>query len=221
MLTTGKQNWNCVSVSSQEYKMKIFSIRINKLLFDIFILFIFNMVITLFYSGCESLPSQSDGPDNPLDPNNPNNKIQGPALILSPTDIKINTGDEFQLELWIVEADSVAGMSTRIIFDPIEFSVKSVDSLDVNSESFFLQNGGQLIWFCTINNDDGYVQIDCAVVEGSPRNVYGSGVISKIVFQNLSGTETEIDISNQSSLRDAKNQTHTIGERIGAQVNIN
>ena len=201
--------------------MKIFRLGMNNLLYDIFFLCFFITTIILFNAGCESLPSQSDGPDNPLDPNNPNNIIQGPALILSPTDVTINTGDEFQLELWIVEADSIAGMSTRINFDPTEFTLENVDSMSANSESFFLQNGGQLIWFCTINNDDGYVQIDCAVVEGSPRNVHGSGVISKIVFQHLSGTKTEIDISSQSSLRDATNQTHTIGERIGAQVNIN
>ena len=200
--------------------MKIIVMRDNNLFNELAFLCLITIAIFFFSSGCESLPSQSDGPDNPLDPNNPNNNIQGPALVLSPTDVTINAGDEFQLDLWIVETDSVAGMSTRIIFDPDEITAVNVDSLSTNSESFFLQNGGQLIWFFTINNDSGFVQIDCAVVEGSPKNVYGTGVISKIIFNHLSGTESMIDISNKSLLRDNTNTKINIGDRIGSLVNI-
>jgi hypothetical protein len=166
------------------------------------------------------MPSELEGPDNPLDPNNPNNMIQGPALVLSPTKVNINTGDEFKMELWLMETDSTAGMSTRIIYDPSELTVESVDSLSTNFESFFLQNGGQLIWFSTINNDSGFVQIDCGVVEGSPRNVDGTGIICSLIFNHLSGNETEIHISSQSKLRDNSNQQHIIADRIGTIVHI-
>jgi hypothetical protein len=178
------------------------------------------IIALLFHCSCKELPSESEEPDNPLDPSNPNNEIQGPALVLSPTDVQIKSGEEFQLDLWIVETDSTAGMSTRIIFDPTEFTVKSADSLTTNSESFFLQNGGQLIWFCTINNNSGFVQIDCAIVEGTPRNVVGTGVITKIIFNHLSGTGTKIDISAESLLRDDTNKTQNVMDRIGSIVNI-
>ena len=201
--------------------MKIFCMRNNNLFHDISFLCFFAIVFNFFSSGCESLPSKSDGPDNPLDPNNPTNIVQGPALVLSPTNVKINTGDEFQLELWIVEIYSVAGMSARINFDPTEFNVENVDSLSDNSESFFLQNGGQLIWFCTINNDSGFVQIDCAVVEGAPKDVKGRGVISRILLQHLSGPKTNINISSLSYLRNSSNDEINLNDLIGAEININ
>ena len=179
----------------------------------------FTIIIVLFCTSCKEMPSESEGPDNPIDPNNPNNSIRGPALILSPTNIQIKSGNQFQLDLWIVETDSVAGMSTRIIFDPTEFSVQNVDSLSVTSESFFLKNGGQLIWFCTINNDSGFVQIDCAVVEGSPRNVIGTGVISKIVFDHITGSDATIRISEQSYLRDDQNDKVQINTYYDATIN--
>jgi hypothetical protein len=174
----------------------------------------------LVVSGCKELPSESQGPDNPLDPNNPNNDIQGPALILSPTDVEIKNGDEFELDLWIVETDSTAGISTRINFDPTEFSVKSADSLTTNSESFLLENGGQLIWFSTINNESGFVEIDCAVVEGTPRNVVGTGIIARIIFQHLTGINSNIEISNQSLLRDNQNNALTINTLYDANITI-
>jgi len=118
-----------------------------------------------------------------------------------------------------METDSTAGMSTRIIFNPLEFSVKSVDSLSANSESFLLQNGGQLIWFYKIDNENGYVQIDCAVVEGSPRNVDGTGVVSKIIFNHLSGKKTTMRISDQSYLRDNQNNIIQINSYYDATIN--
>jgi hypothetical protein len=172
----------------------------------------------LVVSSCKELPSESQGPDNPLDPNNPNNDIQGPALILSPTDVEINSGEEFELDLWIVETDSTAGISTRITFDPTEFSVTSADSLTANSESFLLENGGQLIWFSTINNESGFVEIDCAVVEGTPRNVIGTGIVARILFQHLTGMNSSIEISNQSLLRDNQNNALTINTLYDANI---
>ncbi len=180
-------------------------------------------ILTLFccfIAGCEELPQQSKGPDNLLDPDNPDNDIQGPALVLSPTQVNVKMSSQFQLALWAVETDSMTGVSTRILFDPAKLRVVGVDSLNVNSESLFLQNGGQLIWFFTTNNDSGFIQIDCAVVEGTPRYVTGTGIISKIDFQHLSGTSAEIEISENSQFRNESNKKLNINDRIGSQINI-
>ena len=125
-----------------------------------YLLLVFVIMTVRFFAGCTELPSKSEGPDNPLDPSNPANSIEGPALILSPTQIDINRGENFQLELWIVEANAVAGMSTRIIFDHeifnvekvdelgegyvIHFDSSSVDSSGTGSESFKHQKHGEL-----------------------------------------------------------------------------
>lgn len=185
-----------------------------------YLLIVLIFIAVRFFTGCTELPSQAEGPDNPLDPNNPNNNIQGPALILSPTEVNIKAGNDFQLELWIVDADSMAGLSTRIYFDPLKFSVEEIDSLTVNSESFLLQNGGQLIFFSNIDNDSGFIDIDCAVVEGDPRNVTGSGLISRMNFNHLTGTSAKLEISEESLLRDDANEEQNIMDRLGSQIKI-
>lgn len=200
--------------------MRIYSAYKKNLFYYIYLLCFFATVFVLFSPGCESLPSQSDGPDNPLDPNNPNNNFNGPALVLSPTKVDIKNNDRFYIELWIVESDSIAAMSTRIIYDPLELSAESVDSLQTNSESFFLQNGGQMIWLSTINNDSGFIQIDCAVVEGDPKEVEGDGVISRILFKHLSGTKAGINISSESQLRNSANDERNPNDFIGTDINI-
>jgi hypothetical protein len=196
--------------------MTILSVCKIKLSYYIFLL----SVLLLSTPGCESIPSQTKGPDNPLDPNNPNNNITGPALVLSPTQLEVNNNGQFRLELWVVESDSVAAMSTRILYDPVKLKAQNVDSLMTNSESFFLQNSGQLIWFSIINNDSGFIQIDCAVVAGDPKDVEGRGVISRIIFQHVSGTAANINISSESRLRNSTNDVKNINDILGTTVTI-
>jgi hypothetical protein len=176
------------------------------------------MMVTSFYVGCKELPQQAKNPDNPFDPNNPNNDIQGPALVLSPTKVEIKANEQFYLDLWVVEADPVTGISAGINFDPLSLQVESVDSLTSGSESFLLQNGGQLIFFSTIDNDNGYLQIDCAVVEGEPKEVVKNGKISRILFKHLSQTSTDISLSVESYMRDSDNDPVSINDLIDAEV---
>jgi len=186
-----------------------------------FLMIVIIIIITQILSGCSELPSKSEGPDNPLDPRNPANKNQGPVLVLSPTQINVNSGNNFQLELWIVETDSIAGLSTRISYDPQQLSVEEIDSLVTASESILLQSGGQLIFFSNVDTDSGFIDIDCAVVEGKPRNITGSGIITRINFRHLSGTsETNLEISENSLLRDDSNTEVALADRIGSQINI-
>jgi hypothetical protein len=192
----------------------------NNLFYYIYLLCFFTTVFIFFSPGCESLPSQSEDPDNPLDPNNPNNTFNGPALVLSPTKVDVKNNGQFYLELWIVESDSIAAMSTRILYDPSKLRAESVDSLQTNSESFFLQNGGQLIWLSTINNDSGFIQIDCAVVEGDPRDVEGDGKILRIFFSHLSESTASIRLSTDSYLRNSQNEAVIINDLLDSDIII-
>jgi hypothetical protein len=205
--------------------------------------YLFILLITIscvWLSSCSELPSKSEGPDNLFDPKNPNNLIEGPALILSPVKININNGDNFQTELWIVEANTpISGVTTRIEFDPDVFSVEgvneigqsfvihsdtsSVDSSGTGSESFLLQNGGQLIFIYDIDAENGYLDIDCAVVEGNPRDVTGSGTLAKITFKHLTvstDSESQLEISQNSLFSDSNSNPVAVNHRLGSQVTI-
>ena len=200
--------------------MKIFSILKNNKSYCRYLLCIFATVLILFNSGCESLPSHSEGPDNPLDPSNPNNNIKGPALVLSPVKLDVKSQSQFELELWIVETDPIAGISTNILFDPVKFRVEEVDSLITGSESFLLGNGGRLIFISTFSNDTGYIKIDCAIVEGEPRDVEGGGIISRITFSHLSESTASISLSSDSYLRNSQNEAVIINDLLNSDIII-
>ena len=64
------------------------------------------------------------------------NAIPGPALYLMPKRIKISENSQFQLDLWIDETDSIAGVSTKMLFDPQSIRIDHIDFLESESESF-------------------------------------------------------------------------------------
>lgn len=132
--------------------------------------------------------------------------VKGPALMLLPKKIIINNGSQFVVDLWVDETDSIAGVSTKILYDQVKVQVESVDFLETNNESFLLANGGELITFSSIDNNNGIVDIDCGVVTGNPKNVIGNGKIARLTLTHLSGTSTHITISSMSELRNNKNE---------------
>ena len=178
------------------------------------------MVFFIIMVGCDQLPQQADNPDNPLDPGNPDKVIDVPALVMSPVEIEVPSNGQFDLELWVLEASKVAGITSRITFDPANLQVNGVDSLLANDESFLLQNGGQLVWFSTIDNINGFIQIDCAVAEASPGEVEGTGIISRISFEHISGSDSQVNISNQSEFRDGDNTGIAPKALVGAKVAV-
>jgi hypothetical protein len=144
--------------------------------------------------------------------------VKGPALMLLPKRIKINSGSQFILELWVDEIDSIAGISTKLIYPTDGLRVDLIDPLDVNEESFLLNNGGELITFTEINNTDGIAEIDIAVTTGNPRNVIGSGIIANLHFTHISGNENQIKLSDSSKARNNRNENILIIEMINSTI---
>jgi hypothetical protein len=147
--------------------------------------------------------------------------VAGPALMLLPKSFQVSVGAQFDLQLWVDETDPIAGVSTAISYDPSRLRVSSVDFLELDSESFLLLNGGQLISFSEIDNISGIVELDCAVTEGSPRNVAGSGVIARITFEHISGSDATIIISEESIFRNNINNPVNINSLIDSQIAVN
>jgi hypothetical protein len=147
--------------------------------------------------------------------------VEGPALMLLPRSIKVNVGAQFALELWVDETDPIAGVSSRISYDANRLRVNSVDFLEQDSVSFLLLNGGQLISFSEIDNVSGIVEMDCAVTEGSPRNVSGSGIIARIIFEHIADSTAEVTISEESIFRNNINNPVDINVFVESQIKIN
>jgi len=148
------------------------------------------------------------------------NAISGPALYLMPKRLEISTNAQFQLELWIDETDSIAGVSTKILFGSQNLRVDSIDFLESGNESFLLNSGGQLISFSNIQNDSGFVEIDCAVVTGYPKNVIGNGKIARITMSHIFGSQLSVSLSIESKLRKNNNQVVNINNLISSEILI-
>jgi len=176
--------------------------------------------IILIVPACKSLPGGPGTADNPFDPDNPNNSFNGTALVLSPAVFSISSGAQFSIDLWIVEADSIAGFNVKVEFDPDELRLEQVNFLETDSESLLLENGGELINFADADTLNGSIILDCAVVEGSPQNVNGTGILSRISFKHLSGPQTDIDINTTVKFRNNNNQPVGIDTFIGSEIMI-
>jgi len=176
--------------------------------------------IILIVPACKSLPGGPGTADNPFDPDNPNNSFNGTALVLSPAVFSISSGAQFSIDLWIVEADSIAGFNVKVEFDPDELRLEQVNFLETDSESLLLENGGELINFADADTLNGSIILDCAVVEGSPQNVNGTGILSRISFKHLSGTQTDIDINTTVKFRNNNNEPVSVDTFIGSEITI-
>jgi hypothetical protein len=166
---------------------------------------------------CRKLPQAPDKPANPLDPNNPDNIFNGTALVLSPSRVEIKANSQFTLELWVVEAEPIAGISAKIEFDRGKLQVAECDLL--NETSFLLNNGGYLIAFKEIN--ESYLQLDLLVVAdtlSTLKNVSGKGIIAQIIFQHIGQDEVDISFSEESKLRNSQNGEVEINDFIAAHV---
>lgn len=146
--------------------------------------------------------------------------LDGPALFLRPRNMHISAGVQFSLELWVDETAPIAGINTEIIFNPDQIRVNNIDFVEQNNESFLLMNGGQLISFSDTDNINGIVALNCAVTEGSPRNVTGSGIIARMTFEHISGSEISVSISEQSILRNSQNQQVNLKNYMGTMISL-
>lgn len=133
--------------------------------------------------------------------------IKESSLVLYHKNLTIDYFDNFNLELRIDEADSIAAIDTKILFDNSVFFADSVQFFKSDSEAVFLKNGGQLITFSKIDNENGIITLDCAVVEGNSHHIAGSGKIASIFFTHVNGDSSTITISDKSQLRDKFNRT--------------
>jgi len=193
--------------------------RRQKISFYTFPLLIFLFTI-LIINACKSLPGGPGTADNPFDPDNPDNSFNGTALVLSPAVLSVSSGTQFTIDLWIVGADSIAGFNVKIEFDPDELQLEKIDFLETDSESLLLENGGELINFENTDSTSGYTILDCAVVEGSPANVTGTGILARITFEHLSGSQTDLDINTAVKFRNNYNEPVSIDTFIGSEITI-
>lgn len=145
--------------------------------------------------------------------------VRGPALIFEPDTIELTSSNkQFEIALWAVETDPIAGFSAKLFYDPQQIQIDLVDIFDDDQESFLLQNGGTLISFSENDTINGVISIDCAVATGKPRDVSGSGKIARISATLIGGTSTSITISDESLFRNSSNADVAIINLRHAQI---
>jgi len=144
--------------------------------------------------------------------------IKAPALYLTQKRNNLFDVYSFPLDLKIELEDLVSIMYVRINYDPDAIQVDSVVYDMQMGESFWLQNGGELITFKNIDNENGIIELDCAVYQGNPRDVSGSGNIARLFLRQISEMESIIRISEESECRNSTNSQVVISHFGSAKV---
>ena len=143
--------------------------------------------------------------------------IMAPALYLSPKMVRIRNAEQFEIDVLVDVEDSFAGVNLYIEFDFASIRVTQIAFNNI----FFEQNGGRLIWLTNNDyNESGLLNLNCAVVEGDPKDVTGSSRIARIYFQHISGTSSEINITDASQVRNSENINLEVNSLLGARVTV-
>jgi len=143
------------------------------------------------------------------------------ALYLYPKRIETQSSGSFDVELQVDVDDSISIVSAKLEFDPARLQADNVIFFDASANGILLKHGGDLISFSNIDNSTGLIEIDCAVYSGNPRNVTGMGKIAKVTFTHLTGSISNINISNQSLFRNSRNETVNINYFVPGEVVVN
>jgi len=136
--------------------------------------------------------------------------LDGPALTLSPRYSVGSIHESVEIEIMAHDVTDLAMIKAVLNFNPAQLVVTSVSVYE--NESILADNGGTVIPFYLIDNEQGQITIEVAVATGNPSSVSGTGGIALIDFSSTSSLSSDLDFEISSEFRDADNTTIQISD---------
>lgn len=148
------------------------------------------LILSLFFvlPGCSGLR---------LTPALPSSQEEG-VLYLEPTNLSIVPGKDFTVELKAVSIADLKGCSVTLSYDPALLSLQEV------VEGTFFSTKGKTFFYKKVDNTEGTVLIDCAVL-GSDLSVSGGGTLATLSFTSLKAGSTSLTFK-LAKTRDVNNK---------------
>jgi hypothetical protein len=122
-----------------------------------------------------------------LTPTLPEGQEEG-VLYLEPANLTIIPGQDFTIELKTASITNLKGYSVTLSYDPTLLSIQEV------VEGPFLSASGKTFFYKTIDNNQGTVLIDCALL-GPELSISDEGVLATLSFTCLKAGSISIEFS--------------------------
>ncbi|NOZ73942.1 MAG: hypothetical protein GXO90_00975 [FCB group bacterium] len=141
------------------------------------------------------------------------NALVGPALILSPANIYLDSASTFVVNTRLEDVVNLIGVRAHLQWDPLFLTLISYE-LQSDSTQFFFDSMAEYLQqftFVDTNPDSGLFDLSIALAGNSVSGTSGSGVLIRMIFQHIgSRGESAIRLLPDSDLRDANNQSMLI-----------
>ncbi|MEW6755369.1 MAG: cohesin domain-containing protein [Candidatus Latescibacterota bacterium] len=139
--------------------------------------------------------------------------IHGPALWLSPRQVRTTVGQEVVLAVMAEEVAGAMLAHLQITFDKARLAWQ-----DAGEGALLAQNGAQVIVLSEAAQAQGEGVVDLAAVGGQPAGVTGSGPLAVLRFRALAPGTAQVAVAEGAELRDAANRGLLLRERVGCEV---
>jgi hypothetical protein len=138
------------------------------------------------------------------------NALVGPALILSPANVYLDSAATFVINTRLEDVGHLVGVRAYLHYDPDFLNLISYE-LQSDSTQFFFDAQADYIQqftFVESNPDSGLFDLSIALAGNDVTGVSGSGILVRMIFQHVGFRgESSIQILPESDLRDSNNQS--------------
>jgi len=127
------------------------------------------------------------------------------VFYLEPANLTITPSKDFTVELKVTSITNLKAYSVTLSYDPTLLSLQEV------TEGTFFSSEGETFFYRDIDNQEGSVLIDCAIL-GRDLSVSGGGTLATLSFTSLKAGETGITFEFTDT-RDTYNKTMVTTKR--------
>ena len=127
------------------------------------------------------------------------------VFYLEPANLTITPSKDFTVELKVTSITNLKAYSVTLSYDPTLLSLQEV------TEGTFFSSEGETFFYRDIDNQEGSVLIDCAIL-GRDLSVSGEGTLANLSFTCLKAGETGITFEFTDT-RDTYNKTMVTTKR--------
>jgi hypothetical protein len=134
--------------------------------------------------------------------------VDGPSLMFLP---RRNFAELGEIVIFQILAEEVLNLMLTEIH--LEYDPTLLEIISVSQGSFF-QNGQNSLFIHEINSEDGFIQINTALLDGDSPSVSGTGDLASIEVKFLQSQDAMIQFASENTFLDRENDYILINSKI-------
>lgn len=138
--------------------------------------------------------------------------VGGPSLMFYPRRHFAEPGDTVTFQIMAEEVEDLMLAEIYLEYEPALLEIISV------SQGSFFQNGQNSLFIHEINSEDGFIQINTALLDGDSPSVSGTGDLAEIQVKLLQSGSATVSFNGSDAFIGSGNNDITINEKINGLV---